>query len=126
MLPRIFVLLAAFVSLARAAAPLTHAHAHNDYEHTRPLIDALELSFCSVEADLWLVDGKLLVAHDLKNAKRERTLESLYLDPLRARVRANDGRVFRGGPTITLLVDVKSEAVTTYAALDDVLKRYTD
>ena len=45
--------------------------------------------------------------------KPERTLEALYLDPLRERVRANGGRVFRGGPTITLLVDIKSEAKTT-------------
>jgi len=42
--------------------PLTRAHAHNDYEHTRPLFDALEHGFCSIEPDIWLVDGKLLVA----------------------------------------------------------------
>src|SRR5207237_4622701 len=43
-----------------AAVPLIHAHAHNDYEHTRPLLDALDHGFCSVEADIHLVDGKLL------------------------------------------------------------------
>src|SRR5262249_1980163 len=32
--------------------PLIHAHAHNDYEHTRPLFDALDQGFCSVEADI--------------------------------------------------------------------------
>src|SRR5688572_31979100 len=63
--------------------PLPRAHAHNDYEHTRPLIDALEFGFCSVEADIWLVNGQLLVAHDLKDAKAGRTLQALYLDPLR-------------------------------------------
>ena len=45
---------------------LTNAHAHNDYEHTHPLADALEQGFCSIEADIHLVNGKLLVAHDLK------------------------------------------------------------
>src|SRR5258707_1793939 len=88
--------------------PLRRAHAHNDYEHKRPLFDALDQGFCSVEPDIWLVDGQLLVAHDLKNVKPERTLAALYLDPLRDRVRKNGGRVYRGGPTVTLLVDVKS------------------
>ncbi|MBI5768802.1 MAG: hypothetical protein HZA93_13475 [Verrucomicrobia bacterium] len=116
--------LAVFASLARAVAPLTGVHAHNDYEHSRPLLDALEQGFCSIEADVWLVDGQLLVAHDLKNARPARTLEALYLDPLRERIRANGGRVYRGGPTVTLLVDVKSAAAPTYAALHVVLTRY--
>src|ERR1043165_1062303 len=60
--------------------PLIQAHAHNDYEHTRPLWDALAQGFCSVEADIHLVDGKLLVAHDARDVNSERTLEKLYLD----------------------------------------------
>ncbi len=106
--------------------PLRHAHAHNDYEHQRPLFDALDRGFCSVEADVYLIDGKLLVAHDRKDVKPDRTLEALYLDPLRQRVKANGGRVYPGGPTIFLLVDVKSGAEETYAALDKVLARYAD
>ena len=104
--------------------PLPQAHAHNDYEHARPLLDALGHGFCSVEADVWLVNGQLLVAHDLKDAKPERTLQALYLDPLRARVARNDGKVFRGGPPCTLLVDVKSDATNTYLALRDALRPY--
>jgi len=104
--------------------PLVLAHAHNDYEHSRPLLDALDQGFCSVEADVWLVEGRLLVAHDLKDARQERTLETLYLDPLQARVRRNGGRVFKGGPTVTLLVDVKSDSTNTYVALREVFRRY--
>src|SRR5256885_17113071 len=78
--------------------PLLRAHAHNDYEHARPLLDALDQGFCSVEADLWLVEGELRVAHDLADARPGRTLQRLYLDPLRQRARANGGRGFRGGP----------------------------
>lgn len=37
----------------RAQSPLDRAHAHNDYEHARPLIDALERGFGSVEADVY-------------------------------------------------------------------------
>jgi hypothetical protein len=109
-----------------APVPLPCAHAHNDYEHGRPLLDALDHGFCNVEADVWLVGGRLLVAHDRASVRPERTLEALYLDPLRARVRANGGRVFRGGPEFTLLIDVKSEAAATYAALDPVLRRYAE
>ena len=105
-------------------SPLPQAHSHNDYEHQRPLLDALDQGFCSVEADVWLVNGELRVAHDLKDAKPGRTLQSLYLDPLQARIHRNGGRVFRDGPTITLLIDVKSDATNSYVLLRDVLKRY--
>jgi hypothetical protein len=104
--------------------PLPQAHAHNDYEHARPLLDALDHGFCSVEADVWLVNGQLLVAHDLKDAKPERTLQALYLDPLRSRVMQNGGAVYRGGPACTLLVDVKSDATNTYVVLREVLRGY--
>jgi hypothetical protein len=104
--------------------PLVRAHAHNDYEHARPLFDALERGFCSVEADIWLTPDGILIAHDRNDLKPGRTLQSLYLDPLRERIQAQGGRVYRGGPTFSLLVDVKSEAVATYAALDRVLQAY--
>jgi len=106
------------------AKPLRQAHSHNDYLHQRPLLDALEQGFCSVEADIWLVDGKLLVAHDLKDVRPERTLQALYLDPLSKRVKKNGGRVFEGGPEFTLLVDVKSDATNTHQALRLVLQQY--
>jgi hypothetical protein len=117
--------------IAAAAAetnprPLVGAHAHNDYEHPRPLLDALDCGFASIEADIHLVDGRLLVAHDRKSVKPERTLEALYLEPLRRLIRQNGGRVYRDGPTITLLVDVKSEAIATYAALHEMLGRYAE
>lgn len=104
--------------------PLIRAHAHNDYEHPRPLFDALERGFCSVEADVYLVEGQLLVAHDRKDVKPARTLAALYLEPLRERVKRNAGRVHRNGPALVLLVDVKSEAAPTYAVLHHELKTY--
>lgn len=104
--------------------PLTRAHAHNDYEHKRPLLDALALGFTSIEADVWLVDGQLLVAHDRSRVKPERTLQALYLDPLREQISRNGGRVYRDGPTCVLLIDVKSDAAETYAALRTMLARY--
>ena len=106
--------------------PLIHAHAHNDYLHARPLQDALERGFCSVEADIHLIGGQLLVAHDREKAVPAQTLQSLYLEPLRERVRRNGGGVFAKGIPFTLLIDIKSEAEPTYAVLRHVLKEYTD
>lgn len=111
---------------ASAILPLKNAHAHNDYEHKRPLRDALDCGFCSIEADVFLMDGKLLVGHTPFNLKPDRTLEALYLDPLRELARSNNGRVYPHGPTIFLLIDVKSDAEKTYAVLVDVLARYDD
>jgi hypothetical protein len=105
--------------------PLWRAHAHNDYEHPRPLFDALDHRFGSVEADIYLVGDQLLVAHDPVDLDPSRTLESLYLDPLAARVRANHGSVHRGyRRPLQLLIDIKTEGSSTYRELDRHLRRY--
>jgi hypothetical protein len=105
--------------------PLAQAHAHNDYEHDQPLFDALSHGFTSVEADVWLVDGRLLVAHDRDQVKPGRTLSRLYLRPLAERVRQSGGSVYPGWEhTFHLLIDVKSEADSTYRAIDAALGRY--
>jgi hypothetical protein len=79
-----------------------------------------------VEADIWLTPDGLLIGHDRKDLKPGRTLEALYLEPLRQRVKANGGRVYPDGPMFFLLIDVKTEAEVTYQALDSVLAKYAD
>jgi len=106
--------------------PLVHGHAHNDYEHKRPLFDALDNGFCSVEADIYLANDQLLVAHERFQTRPEKTLQSLYLDPLRVRVKKNGGRVYPNGPECTLLIDIKTDWRTTYPVLREVLKQYSD
>lgn len=125
-----FLFLAALVAATPSfaqlpvGAALAQAHAHNDYLHARPLADALAHGFRSVEADIWLTNGALLVAHDFKDASPGRTLEKLYLEPLRALAKTN-AAILRSQP-VTLLIDVKSEAESTYARLREVLKSYSD
>ena len=110
---------------AADVVPLARAHAHNDYLHQRPLLDALDAGFQSVEVDVWLVDGELLVAHDLEDVVPGRTLESLYLAPLRERVKANGGNVYSGDDnSLQLLIDIKSDGPATYLAVHEALKRY--
>ncbi|MFE4450235.1 phosphatidylinositol-specific phospholipase C/glycerophosphodiester phosphodiesterase family protein [Streptomyces sp. NPDC056796] len=109
----------------RGPRPLARAHAHNDYLHPRPLYDALAHGFTSVEADIFLVGGELLVAHEAESLDPARTLSSLYLDPLLATVRANHGRVHAGHPgPLQLLIDIKTDGAATYPVLDRVLTRY--
>lgn len=109
----------------RGPHPLWNAHAHNDYEHPHPLFDALGHRFNSVEADIFLVGDQLLIGHDSSELDPTRTLESLYLDPLAARVRANRGTVYRGWRRpLQLLVDIKTEGSSTYLELDRHLRRY--
>ena len=104
--------------------PLPAAHAHNDYLHKRPLLDALSHGFCSAEADIFLVDGELLVAHERSSLDKRRTLKALYLDPLRERTEKHSGRVHRGGPVFTLLIDIKDDGEKTYTALHALLAKY--
>ncbi len=108
----------------QSVVPLPAAHAHNDYAHPRPLLDALDQGFCSVEADVFLVDGRLLVGHSRRELTAERTLQRLYLDPLRERVEQGEGRVYPDGPTLTLLIDIKSDGPSTYQALQALLPTY--
>jgi hypothetical protein len=109
-----------------AVAPVPRAHSHNDYEQARPLLDALEQGFCSVEADIFAINGKLLVAHDRSQVRPERTLQALYLDPLRTRVRTNRGRVYVAGPEFFLLIDFKTPSDSTWPVLRSVLDAYAE
>ncbi len=116
-----------FFHLGYSQSPLPNAHAHNDYEHNRPLYDALDNGFTSVEADVHLIDGKLYVSHDPpKDLKNTPLLEDLYLKPLLKRSQENNGRIYPGydGP-FYLMVDFKTKAEDTYLALDVLLKKYS-
>lgn len=106
--------------------PLENAHAHNDYLHQRPLLDALDHGFTSIEADVFPVDGQLLVAHTFLELSKDKTLEGLYLKPLRDIAKRNGGSIYGDGKPITLLVDIKTKGVEAYALLDSLLKSYDD
>ncbi len=97
------------------------AHAHNDYEHERPLLDALAQDFHSVEADIWLVDGEIRVSHD--KGKYKGSLKDLYLDPLHKRVIEN-GTVHSDGEPFYLWIDIKDGRAELRSVLHKLLKRY--
>lgn len=86
--------------------------AHNDYEKPQPLTQALEARADFIEADIYLRNGQLVVAHTKEEADTAtRTLESLYIKPIVALFNKNQGRISPDRRyTTTLVFDVKDRA----------------
>lgn len=108
-------------TLQKVVSPLPRAHSHNDYEHPHPLQDALDQGFCSVEADIWLVDGAILVSHNIGGYKG--SLKDLYLDPLQQRV-SEKGSVYGDGTEFLLWVDIKDGNPELNEKLEELLSKY--
>lgn len=107
------------------STPIARTHAHNDYLHERPLLDALSHRFSSVEADVWLTDGgQLLVGHDKNTLKKGDSLAALYLNPLKALINSHTNHAVYAGSRepLQLLIDVKNTGTATYVALDTMLR----
>ena len=100
-------------------------HSHNDYLQPRPLYDALDAGMSSVEADVFLADGKLMVAHSAAETKPGRDLDTLYLAPLERRLSANGGQVVFGQTRpFWLFIDIKADGPACYAAIKERLPMY--
>jgi alkaline phosphatase len=95
-----------------AQTSLRKAHAHNDYEHTKPFYEAFELGFGSIEADVFAINGQLLVAHEIGHASANRTLKSLYLDPIEKVLKEG-----KQGNFHLFLIDLKTSADSTMPLL---------
>ena len=97
---------------------VANAHSHNDYEHPEPFYTAYKAGFGSIEADIFLRDGRLYVAHDSADIQDGRTLSALYLDPLSRAIIENKGSVYpQKQKQLILLIDIKTAAEPTLDAL---------
>lgn len=104
---------------------VSNAHAHNDYNHPIPFWTVYRAGFGSIEADIFLRNNKLYVAHDTADIIAERTLQSLYLDPLQQVIQKNRGYVYADSlKSLLLLIDLKTAAEPTLQALLQVLQQY--
>jgi len=102
-------------------------HSHNDYTRDVPMHDALTYGFTSIEADVYLHEGRMVVTHDAMRLNEKPTLQALYLDPLKSFIQTNGGRVFPGSnQKLVLMVDLKSDKVETYHALKEIVADYKD
>ncbi len=100
------------------------AHSHNDYVHEKPLFDALDCNFKSIEADVFSIGDSLFVAHNFNDIKPGQTLRRLYLEPLKNRIRQNNGSVYGNGEEVILFIDIKDDGLRTYKLLDKILQEY--
>ncbi|HUB62778.1 MAG TPA: phosphatidylinositol-specific phospholipase C/glycerophosphodiester phosphodiesterase family protein [Puia sp.] len=104
---------------------LANTHSHNDYEQPIPFRTAYNAQFGSIEADVFLVDGRLMVAHDRKELALDRTLEEYYVKPLSARVAMNHGHPYADSTRrLQMLIDVKADSTAVLDALIGLLAKY--
>ena len=126
-----FLLLACILHLVTPAngQPIlystSNAHSHNDYAQQNPFTSAYNEQFGSIEADVHLRNGLLLVGHDSVDLNTSRTLEILYLQPLATYIKKNGGFAYKDSSRhLQLLIDVKTDSVKTLDALVVLLKKY--
>jgi len=102
-----------------------NAHSHNDYEQKNPLFEAYNQGFGSIEADVHLVNDTLYVAHDAHEIRKERTLETLYLQPLLGKFRKNKNSIYTDKTrSLVLLIDLKTGYQETLPILMKTLEPY--
>jgi alkaline phosphatase len=99
--------------------------AHNDYEKPVPFVTAYQFQADFIEADIFLHEGDLLVAHTADELDKKKSLDDLYLKPLQAWVLKNNGSAFpQSDKMLTLMIDLKTEGVSTLNTLAKKLKDY--
>jgi hypothetical protein len=99
------------------SAQTKFTHSHNDYSNNTPFYKAYTNGYNSIEADIFLVDGELLVSHSDKALFKERTLKGMYLDPILYALRKDTTR------QLCLLVDIKDDHTKTLPKLEKELKQ---
>lgn len=124
------LILFVLISISPSARPqysTLNAHSHNDYENEIPFRLAYNNNFGSIEADIWAVKGDLFVAHSVKEIQPERTLDSLYIQPIVRIFRQNKGKAWKDkASTFQLLIDLKTSVSQTLPLLVEKLEQYPD
>lgn len=112
---------------AVAAQPPVLIHSHNDYAQRVPFYQAYAQQVSSIEADVFLHDGQLLVGHDVEDLRADMTFEALYVEPIVTLFARNGGRAFRDSDqTLQLMVELKSETDPTLRAVAALLGRWPE
>ena len=78
-----------------------------------------------MEVDCFFVGGRFLVGHDRAELDTSRTLEGLYLEPLRDHVR-RQGTVLPTGEPLLVNLELKTNGQVAFNALHEILSAYRD
>lgn len=97
-------------------------HSHNDYLQTVPFWSAYANDLGSIEADVFYKNETLYVTHSESEIIKERTIQSLYFQPLQKIIELELGNQ----QEIQLLIDIKSDPYETLDKLISTLKNYPD
>lgn len=107
-----------------AAQPVL-IHSHNDYQQSQPLTNALQYQAYAIEADVFLVNDSLRVAHDAKELPAAPSLYSLYIQPLVQLFASHHHRVSEDSQYApVLMIDIKENAAAVIPALVSLLSGY--
>ena len=102
-----------------------NVHSHNDYKQKIPFWLAYNEGFGSMEVDIFLQDGELLVAHENKELVNHRTLEEYYLRNLQLCMKKNGNHPFADtSRKLQVLIDIKTDSLSTLEKLVEILKKY--
>ncbi len=102
-------------------------HSHNDYEQRVPFFQAYAQEVYSIEADVYYSDGVLLVGHDKKDLRAERTLQAMYITPIINLFKQNGGKAWlKSDKTFQLLIDLKTSTEPTLSAVVNLVKDYPE
>lgn len=105
----------------------TRIFSHNDYLQSKPFENAYNLGAGYVEADVFLRNGELMVAHTAIEIKNDRTLDKLYFEPIKNKIAQNAGNVYpAASQKLTLMIDLKTEGMSTLTAIVDHMKKYPE
>ncbi len=117
----VFLLFALFYCLSfEVSAQKQRIHSHNDYLRKEPFYEAFKAGCASIEADIFLKEGNLYVAHEEKSIRPNLTFATLYLEPL---LKINRQKRFKNS-NIQLLIDLKTAAGPTLKALVAEIENY--
>ena len=112
---RYFFLFSLLFFSYKVSAQQIKIHSHNDYAQAEPFVNAWRNKAYTIEADVYAGAG-LPVAHDKKDIKAGKTLETMYLRPIIKLFKEYHGHI-SGDTNYTpvLMIDIKenSEAVIT-------------
>lgn len=121
--------LLSLVAIAQHPQPLSFnsGHSHNDYKQNIPLLRAYYAGMGSIEADVFLKDDQLYVAHELKEIKPEATLLKQYLEPLYRLYKQNGNHPYKDHQLkLQLVIDIKEDYQHVLPQLLKELKPFQD
>ncbi|MCP2025435.1 alkaline phosphatase [Flavobacterium sp. HSC-32F16] len=104
----------------------SNIHSHNDYASKLPFFGAYSNEAGVIEADVFLVNNELFVAHTSKEIAQHNTLKSLYLEPLSSKLKNLGSKAYPSNKPLILMIDIKSDADSTLKVIAQQLKTFPD